>query len=185
MSGDAALAARVEALLSEGAGDPVGLALVGTLIARAEELPPSGRGALLARAEALLEVYRTRAPEPESPAREVPDAWREALDARARARAPRGPREALPSAVIAEEIRATAATARAVDQVPEAAGPYNGAAVAARALEELAALAPGYVSSYVAWLEDLAALAELPDARTASSRRREARAQRANAVARR
>ena len=74
------------------------------------------------------------------------------------------------SATWMAELRASAATARAADQVAEAAGPYNGAAVASRTLDELVALAPGYVGSYVAWLEDLASLADLPERR--SSRRK-------------
>ena len=61
------------------------------------------------------------------------------------------------------EIRATTATERAADRVPEGAGPYHGSTVAARVLEELTALAPGYVGGYVALLEDLAHLAALPD----------------------
>lgn len=158
------VAARVRALEGEGTGDAVGLALVGTLLERAQELPANGRDRLLARAEALLARYQTRAAITERRAPTRDDRWRETLEARARARAPRVRREP-GSATLVAEIRATTATARAAAQVPEAAGPYNGAAVASRALEELAALAPGYVSSYVAWLEDLATLAELPDRR--------------------
>lgn len=169
MTARAALAARLAELRSEGTGDPVGLALVGTLIERAEALPESGRAHLLARAGALLEVYRTRLADAPGALRAERDAWRETLDARARARAPRRPREARPALALVEEIRATTATARAAEQVPEAAGPYHGAAVAARALEELAALAPGYVSSFVASLEDLATLAQLPERRTPRS----------------
>jgi len=147
-------------------GDPVGLALVSTLVERAQALPASGRERLLARAETLLARYQERtaacpAPSGEAP---VPDPWREVLAARARQRAPRV-RTERPTATLVAEIRATTATARAAEQVSEGAGPYNGAAVASRTLGELAALAPGYVSSYVAWLEDLASLAELPERR--------------------
>lgn len=156
------LAARLRAL--EESGDPIGLALVGTLLERSEVLPAKGRERLIARAEALLATYQTRgappAPEPR-PVRE--DEWREALEARTRQRPPRVPSEQRASFVA--EILASAATARAAERVPEAAGPYNGAVVASRALAELAELSPGYVSRYVAWLEDLASLAELPERR--------------------
>jgi len=150
-----------------GAGDPVGLALVGTLVERAQTLPASGRERLLARAETLLARYQERTAASPGPAAEAPaaaDPWREVLAARARQRAPRV-RTERPTATLVAEIRATTATARAAEQVSEGAGPYNGAAVASRTLGELAALAPGYVSSYVAWLEDLASLAELPERR--------------------
>lgn len=181
MTASAALAARLGALRSEGTGDPVGLALVGTLIERAEALPESGRAHLLARAEALLEVYRMRlAGDALEAPRAERDAWRETLEARAPALEPRKPREARPAVALVEEIRATTATAQATEQVPEAAGPYHGAAVAARALEELAALAPGYVSSFVASLEDLASLAQLPGCRTARSVTARKRTPRAN-----
>lgn len=157
------LVARMREL--EGEADGVGLALVGTLLAHAQALPASGRERLLARAEALLSRYQGRPATTIEPARTAqPDAWREVLDARARARAPRVRTEQR-SATLVAEIRATTATARAAEQVSEGAGPYNGAAVAARTLEELVAIAPGYVSSYVAWLEDLATLAELPERR--------------------
>ena len=158
----AELAARVRAL--EGSGDPVGLALVRTLLERSEALPASGRTRLIARAEALLATYQTRrgtiTPEPRPPAQ---DEWRETLEARARQRTPRVRTDERASFVA--EILASAATARAAERVPEAAGPYNGAVVASRALAELAELSPGYVSRYVAWLEDLASLAELPERR--------------------
>ncbi len=152
-------------------GDAVGLALVGALIERAAALPPNGRERLLARAEVLRAVYLARVAGEASAVRQTPpenrprtddEAWRERLDATRRARAPRSDFEGRATAIVAE-IRAPAATARAAAQVPEAAGPYNGAAVVARALDELLALAPAYVGSYVAWLEDLASLAELPE----------------------
>jgi hypothetical protein len=153
-------------------GDAAGLALVGTLVARAEALPARARARVLARAEVLRAHYRER-----SPGAAVPpppgdgELWRAALEARVVARtaanltrtpaSDRAPRS--PSFI--EELRASAAKTHAADQVAEDAGPYNGAAVTSRALAELAALAPGYVSSYVRWLEDLACLAELPERR--------------------
>ncbi|UJR83232.1 DUF2894 domain-containing protein [Sandaracinus amylolyticus] len=157
------LAARLRLVEAEGTGDVEGLALVRTLIERAESLPANGRARLLARAEALLDGYRERTPVivPEPPSPPDDSAWREALAARAHARPPRV-RTDERSVEIVSEIRATAASTRAAEQVPEAAGPYNGAAVAARALDELVAIAPGYVGSYIAWLEDLACLADLP-----------------------
>jgi hypothetical protein len=138
---------------------------VGRLLERAETLPASGRGRLLARAEHLLETYATRVPV-SAPKRRLDEhdrEWREVLEARARRRPP--PRARARSAALLAEIRAAGAAARAADQVPESAGPYHGAAVASRALEELAALAPGYVSSYLALLEDLACLMQLPERR--------------------
>ncbi|AKF04248.1 DUF2894 domain-containing protein [Sandaracinus amylolyticus] len=171
------LAARLRLAESEQTGDVEGLALVRTLIERAESLPASGRARLLARAEALLDAYRERPPSSVPRPASAPDesAWRDALAARAHARPKRVCAEERSSAIVSE-IRASAATARAAEQVPEAAGPYNGAAVAARALDELVAIAPGYVGSYIAWLEDLACLADLPAER---------RTQRPKAAARR
>lgn len=170
MSSSAALGARVRELMDEGAGDPVGLELVGALLARADALSAIGRERLLARAEALLEVYRARVVPSPQPA--PPDPWREVLEARAQARRERMARQDRgATAALLEQIRAAKATARAAEQVPEAAGPYNGAAVAARVLNELAALAPGYVSGYVACLEDLACLAELPDRRAGARKK--------------
>lgn len=147
-------------------GDAIGSGLVEVLIARAADLPESARERLLARAEVLRAHYAGRTPieAPPITPRDTSDdeAWRALVEARRRARPPRRRTEGAARAVMAE-IRASAATARAADRVPEAAGPYNGAAVAARVLEELAALAPGYLGAYVAWLDDLGALTELPD----------------------
>ena len=57
--------------------------------------------------------------------------------------------------------RATIAVARAADNVPESAGPYNTQALAAQALGALAALSPSYLRAYVATLDDLCALEPL------------------------
>jgi hypothetical protein len=54
--------------------------------------------------------------------------------------------------------RATVAMARATDNVPEVSGPYNPQSVAARALAELAVLAPAYARALVASLDDLSVL---------------------------
>jgi hypothetical protein len=125
---------------------------------------------VLARAEVLRAHYAQRTPleaPPITPRDTANDeVWRALVDARRRARPPRRRAEGAARAVMAE-IRASAATARAADRVPEAAGPYNGAAVAARVLDELAAIAPGYLGAYVAWLDDLSVLTELPDRKPA------------------
>jgi hypothetical protein len=57
--------------------------------------------------------------------------------------------------------RATIAVARATDNVPESAGPYNTQALAAQALGALANLSPSYLRAYVATLDDLSALEPL------------------------
>lgn len=156
------LAARIEAVEATGAGDAVGLGLVRTLLERAADLPPVGRAHLEARAEALLEHYAARVPSPLPERAEVDRdrGWREVLDERARRR-PRERSEA--TAAMVAEVRGRSAAARAAARVPEAAGPYHSGAVAARVLEELATLAPGYLGHYVAWLGDLATLTGLPE----------------------
>jgi len=58
-----------------------------------------------------------------------------------------------------ERARAPLAVARARDNVPEAAGPYNPQALAARALGALDELSPAYAQALVAALDDLASLA--------------------------
>lgn len=70
--------------------------------------------------------------------------------------------------------RATVAMARATDNVPEVSGPYNPQSVAARALAELAVLAPAYARALVASLDDLVVLdaAAPPPAPKPSRRRR-------------
>lgn len=149
--------------------DGVGVSLSRMLALRAEALPSEARRIVLARAEVLRERYQHRtAPSVSTVSVEArdaaADAWRNAIQSRAHARTLRAPADHATPSFIAE-LRATAATARAASQVPASAGPYNGAAVASRAWGELMALAPTYVSSYVAWLEDLACLAELPERR--------------------
>jgi hypothetical protein len=61
----------------------------------------------------------------------------------------------------AEGARAELAVARAADNLPEGAGPYNGQVLAARALTAMAALSPGYVRALIAGLDDLAAVEAL------------------------
>jgi hypothetical protein len=56
-----------------------------------------------------------------------------------------------------EGARAELAVARAADNLPEGAGPYNGQVLAAKALSAMAALSPGYVRALIAGLDDLAA----------------------------
>lgn len=58
----------------------------------------------------------------------------------------------------AEGARAELAVARAADNLPEGAGPYNGQVLAAKALSAMAALSPGYVRALIAGLDDLAAV---------------------------
>jgi hypothetical protein len=153
-------------------GDTVGAGLVAILIERAACLPEAVRTRVLARAEVLAAHYRSRsndglvaapAPLASAPASSA-DGWSELLADRARRRAPRAPRARATKSFIAE-LRAATATARAAVHVPASAGPYHGAVLAARALEELTALAPEFVSGYVDWLEDLAGLAELLERR--------------------
>lgn len=61
----------------------------------------------------------------------------------------------------AEGARAELAVARAADNLPEDAGPYNGQVLAARALTAMAALSPGYVRALIAGLDDLGAIEAL------------------------
>jgi hypothetical protein len=58
----------------------------------------------------------------------------------------------------AEGARAELAVARAADNLPDGAGPYNGQVLAAKALSAMAALSPGYVRALIAGLDDLAAM---------------------------
>lgn len=58
----------------------------------------------------------------------------------------------------AESARATLAIARASDNLPETAGPYNGQVLAARTLAAMAELSPAYARAVVAAIDDLAAL---------------------------
>ena len=72
----------------------------------------------------------------------------------------------------AESARAMLAVARAADDVPDGAGPYNAQVLAARALAVMAELSPVYVRVAVAMADDLAALEALlaPDAEAAKRR---------------
>ena len=70
-----ALDERFREVEREGAGDQEGLTLVRHLLERANTLAPSGRDRLRARAETLLERYRSRSPNPR-PARERVDSDR-------------------------------------------------------------------------------------------------------------
>lgn len=77
----------------------------------------------------------------------------------------------------AESARATLAVARATDNLPEAAGPYNGQVLVARTLLAMAELAPAYVRAVVATADDLAALdalltLETPKAKAKPAKRR-------------
>jgi hypothetical protein len=72
----------------------------------------------------------------------------------------------------AEAARATLAMARTTDNLPDAAGPYNGQVLAARALREMARLSPGYLQAYIAGLDDLAALEATPEPTVVRSARR-------------
>jgi hypothetical protein len=58
----------------------------------------------------------------------------------------------------AEGLRATIAIARATDNLPESAGPYNSQVLAARALAAMAELSPAYARAVVAAIDDLASL---------------------------
>jgi hypothetical protein len=70
--------------------------------------------------------------------------------------------------------RASFAMARASDNVPEAAGPYNGQALSARALAAMAELSPSYLKAFLAGLDDLetVALALSPETKKAKAPRR-------------
>lgn len=61
----------------------------------------------------------------------------------------------------AEGARAELAVARAADNLPDGAGPYNGQVLAAKALSAMAALSPGYVRALITGLDDLAAMEAL------------------------
>lgn len=72
----------------------------------------------------------------------------------------------------AEAARATLAMARTTDNLPDDAGPYNGQVLAARALHEMARIAPGYLQAYIAGLDDLAALEAAPEPTVVRSAKR-------------
>ena len=80
----------------------------------------------------------------------------------------------------AESARATLAVARATDNLPEAAGPYNGQVLVARTLAAMAELAPAYVRAVVAAADDLAALEALlaPEAPKAKAKAKPAKRRR-------
>ena len=63
---------------------------------------------------------------------------------------------------------------QAAAKVPEWAGPYNAAAIAARTLGELAGLSPGYLAALVAHLGELAPLLSLPPLPAAAQTRKPA-----------
>ena len=74
-----------------------------------------------------------------------------------------------------EAARATFAMARAADNLPDAAGPYNGQVLAARALREMARLSPSYLQVFLTRLDDLAAIeaaSEPSKAKAKGARRR-------------
>ena len=63
----------------------------------------------------------------------------------------------------AEHARAAVVVARAHDRLSETFGPYNPQALAARALAQLEATSPAFLRAYLAGLEDLASLRQLPE----------------------
>lgn len=180
-----ALAARLDALEARGAArfDPAGCRCVRALLSRAESLASSR---LVRRAEARLDAlessWRAAHDRAEAGAAELAESgerdrelsralargdllrarqrWR-----RVRALPPRRPRAPAADAGgyrrAAAEFSAAVTVARARAHVPASAGPYNGALVATRALDRLAARSPTYVHALVERLEDLAALRQL------------------------
>ena len=70
----------------------------------------------------------------------------------------------------ASTVRATVAVARAADNAPSEAGPYNPRVLSALALAALETLSPAYLRAYVAGLEDLAALRCLTESRRSKRR---------------
>jgi hypothetical protein len=87
----------------------------------------------------------------------------------------------------AESARATLAVARAVDGMPDDAGPYNGQVLAARALARMAELSPQYVRVIVAAADDLAALEAMlaVEAETGKGRAKSDKRKRAQSPAKR
>ncbi len=61
------------------------------------------------------------------------------------------------------ELVASFALARAVDVVPEDAGPYNALRIASEALDKMRALSPFYLTVQLNRLEELASLLSLPE----------------------
>lgn len=107
----------------------------------------------------VVRAARRHSEAPRRPRADVASAQRRAQDAAARyERACNG-------------LTAAIEIARALDTVSDMAGPYNPLSLAARALGELAELAPAYVRAQIDRLEDLGALLALPAERTARSRR--------------
>ena len=72
----------------------------------------------------------------------------------------------------AEHARAALAVARATDNLPEEAGPYNTQLLAARVLHALAELSPEYLRTFVAAIDDLAALDAITAVPPEAKRRR-------------
>lgn len=161
---EARAAARLDALsaaLLRGRADAD--AALGELAAAGVDPPPEVKGALARGdlAEAAREARRRlrprlaplfgrssppgAGPRPGAPG---PRPWL----ARLREEAALSFRESLGAA------RATIAVARAVDRIPESAGPYNPQALAARTLQIAESLDLGYVRALLEELDDLAAL---------------------------
>lgn len=72
----------------------------------------------------------------------------------------------------AAQARAVLVVARAADRVPDDVGPYNPQALSAQTLSLIESLAPGYLRTCLAGLEDLASLRRLPEPPKRRRRRR-------------
>jgi hypothetical protein len=72
----------------------------------------------------------------------------------------------------ASQARAVLVVARAADRVPDDVGPYNPQALSAQTLSLIESLAPGYLRTCLAGLEDVASLRRLPEPPKRPRRRR-------------
>ncbi len=72
----------------------------------------------------------------------------------------------------AEHARSALVLARAQDNLPDEAGPYNPSALTTEALSLIESVSPGYLRVYLTGLEDLAALCALPEPKPTRKRRR-------------
>jgi hypothetical protein len=157
--------------------------LIAAMQRRGANLDGEARRAL----EARLAELRSRepgvpAPEPGAVADPTqPSALRQLLDALER-KAPSG-RAAYPEVPALAEFRKLWSTLRADSQLrqsvahaPSDAGPLNSAALASRAIALMHELSPGYLRSFIAYVDDLAWLERLgspaPAATSAAPRKR-------------
>jgi len=154
---------------AQAGSDPVRQRVLAALARRAAAQPPGAlREALLARLQ-----RRAQAESPPPPARPDANAPRPLTELLARLLAAAGPelRNAQAHRHRWNALRVARHMAEVAAPVPEHLGPLNGQVLATRALQQLQALAPGYLQRLLTQLDDLAALAPLLPAEKPARRR--------------